>query len=157
MLGPPGTEAGSDLKGGGLVQSVGLLGIRKLEFGTLPALPSVPGAGPLGAAGTCSGWSYPDSSWWSHTCTKPSFSLLPPQPLADGSSNPSLHENLKQVVLPNQLVEVSPSSSLGSLSQAEKDDCSSSSSLRSATSDDRFLSRSFLRVDSFPELLACER
>ncbi|XP_053778343.1 evC complex member EVC isoform X3 [Desmodus rotundus] len=78
------------------------------------------------------------------------------RPLADGSSNPSLHENLKQVVLPNQLVEASPSSSLGSLSQAEKDDCSSSSSLRSATSDDRFLSRSFLRVDSFPELLACE-
>ncbi|XP_036901960.1 ellis-van Creveld syndrome protein isoform X1 [Sturnira hondurensis] len=78
------------------------------------------------------------------------------RPLADGSSNPSLHENLKQVVLPNQPVEASPSSSLGSLSQAEKDDCSSSSSLRSATSDDRFLSRSFLRADSFPELLACE-
>ncbi|KAM5337102.1 evC complex member EVC isoform 2-T2 [Glossophaga mutica] len=78
------------------------------------------------------------------------------RPLADGSSNPSLHENLKQVVLPNQPVEASPSSSLGSLSQAEKDDCSSSSSLRSATSDDRFLGRSFLRADSFPELLACE-
>lgn len=64
---------------------------------------------------------------------------------------------MKQVVLPNQPVEASPSSSLGSLSQAEKDDCSSSSSLRSAASDDRFIGRSFLRANSFPELLACER
>ncbi|ELV13230.1 Ellis-van Creveld syndrome protein, partial [Tupaia chinensis] len=53
-------------------------------------------------------------------------------------------------------VEASPSSSLGSLSQAEKDDCSSSSSIHSATSDDRFLSRAFLRVNTFPEVLACE-
>lgn len=83
--------------------------------------------------------------------------LLPPQPLADGSSNPSLHENLKQAVLPHQPVEASPSSSLGSLSQGEKDDCSSSSSVHSATSDDRFLSRTFLRVNAFPEVLACER
>lgn len=44
------------------------------------------------------------------------------RPLADGSSNPSLHENLKQAILPNQPVEASPSSSLGSLSQAEKED-----------------------------------
>ncbi|KAF5927028.1 hypothetical protein HPG69_001661, partial [Diceros bicornis minor] len=78
------------------------------------------------------------------------------RPLADGSSNPSLHENLKQAVLPNQPVEASPSSSLGSLSQAEKDDCSSSSSIHSATSDDRFLSRTFLRANSFPEALTCE-
>ncbi|KAF6371684.1 EvC ciliary complex subunit 1 [Rhinolophus ferrumequinum] len=78
------------------------------------------------------------------------------RPLADGSSNPSLHENLKQTVLPNQPVEVSPSSSLGSLSQAEKDDRSSSCSIHSATSDDRFLSRTFLRVNSFPEALTCE-
>lgn len=56
------------------------------------------------------------------------------RPLADGSSNPSLHKNLKQAVLPNQPVEASPSSSLGSLSQAEKDDRSSSSSIHSATS-----------------------
>lgn len=83
--------------------------------------------------------------------------LLLPQPLADGSSNPSLHEHLKQAVLPNQPVEASPSSSLGSLSQADKDDHSSSCSIPSATSDDRFLSRTFLRVDSFPETLTCER
>lgn len=91
------------------------------------------------------------------TGTKSLLPLLLPQPLADGSSNPSLHENLKQTVLPNQPVEVSPSSSLGSLSQAEKDDRSSSCSIHSATSDDRFLSRTFLRVNSFPEALTCER
>lgn len=78
------------------------------------------------------------------------------RPLADGSSNPSLHENLRQTILPNQPVEASPSSSLGSLSQAEKDDHSSSCSIHSATSDDRFLSRTFLRVNSFPEALTCE-
>ncbi|KAB1282341.1 Ellis-van Creveld syndrome protein, partial [Camelus dromedarius] len=78
------------------------------------------------------------------------------RPLADGSSNPSLHENLKQAVLPNQPVEASPSSSLVSLSQAEKDDCSSSSSIHSATSDDRFLGRTFLQASSFPEALTCE-
>ncbi|XP_062068848.1 evC complex member EVC isoform X1 [Lepus europaeus] len=78
------------------------------------------------------------------------------RPLADGSSNPSLHENLKHVVLPHQPLEASPSSSLASLSQAEKDDASSSSSVHSAASDDRLLGRTFLRVDSFPELLACE-
>lgn len=78
------------------------------------------------------------------------------RPLADGSSNPSLHENLKQVVLPNQPAEASPCSSLGSLSQADKDECSSSSSIHSAASDDRFLGRTFLRVHSFPEALTCE-
>ncbi|XP_030720042.2 evC complex member EVC isoform X6 [Globicephala melas] len=78
------------------------------------------------------------------------------RPLADGSSNPSLHETLKQAVLPNQPVEASPSSSLGSLSQAEKDDCSSSSSVHSAASDDRFLGRTFLGASSFPEALTCE-
>lgn len=84
------------------------------------------------------------------------MSILP-QPLADGSSNPSLHENLKQAALPHQPMEASPSSSLASLSQAEKDDASSSSSVHSAASDDRLLSRTFLRVRSFAELLACER
>nr|KAF6431161.1 EvC ciliary complex subunit 1 [Rousettus aegyptiacus] len=78
------------------------------------------------------------------------------RPLADGSSNPSLHEHLKQAVLPNQPVEASPCSSLGSLSQAEKDERSSSSSIHSAASDDRFLSRTFRRLDSFPEMLTCE-
>ncbi|XP_006874202.1 PREDICTED: ellis-van Creveld syndrome protein [Chrysochloris asiatica] len=77
------------------------------------------------------------------------------RPLADGSSNPSLHENLKQVALPNQAMEASPASSLGSLSQAGKDG-SSSSSIHSATSDDRFLSRTFLRVHTFPQVLTCE-
>lgn len=85
------------------------------------------------------------------------LSLSHPQPLADGSSNPSLHENLKQTVLPNQPVEASPSSSLESLSQAEKEDGSSLSSIHSTTSDDRFLSRTFVRVNSFPEVLICER
>ncbi|XP_075400665.1 evC complex member EVC isoform X2 [Tenrec ecaudatus] len=78
------------------------------------------------------------------------------RPLADGSSNPSLHENLKPVALPNQPGEPSPASSLDSLSQAGKDDGSSSSSLHSAASDDRFLSRTFLRVHSFPQVLTCE-
>uniref|UniRef100_A0A8C6E127 EvC ciliary complex subunit 1 n=1 Tax=Moschus moschiferus TaxID=68415 RepID=A0A8C6E127_MOSMO len=78
------------------------------------------------------------------------------RPLADGSSNPSLHETLKQAILPNQPLEASPSSSLGSLSQAEKDNCSSSSSVHSAASDDRFLGRSFLGASSFPEVLTCE-
>lgn len=60
-------------------------------------------------------------------------------------------------MLPNQPVEASPCSSLGSLSQAEKDERSSSSSIHSAASDDRFLSRTFRRLDSFPEMLTCER
>lgn len=59
--------------------------------------------------------------------------------------------------MPNQPVGASPSSSLGSLSQADKDDHSSSSSIHSATSDDRFLSRTFRRLSSFPETLTCER
>ncbi|XP_068926132.1 evC complex member EVC isoform X1 [Petaurus breviceps papuanus] len=78
------------------------------------------------------------------------------RPLADGSSNPSLHENSKQAILPNQMMEVSPSSSLGSLSQGDKEDCSSSTSMHSAISDDRFHDRAFLKVNSFPEVLTCE-
>ncbi|XP_031799664.1 ellis-van Creveld syndrome protein isoform X2 [Sarcophilus harrisii] len=78
------------------------------------------------------------------------------RPLADGSSNPSLHENLKQAILPNQMMEVSPSSSLGSLSQGDKEDCSCSSSMHSAISDDRFHDRTFPKVTSFPEVLTCE-
>ncbi|XP_043827538.1 ellis-van Creveld syndrome protein [Dromiciops gliroides] len=78
------------------------------------------------------------------------------RPLADGSSNPSLHENSKQAILPNQMMEVSPSSSLGSLSQGDKEDCSSSTSMHSAISDDRFHDRTFLKVNSFPEVLTCE-
>lgn len=79
------------------------------------------------------------------------------QPLADGSSNPSLHETLKPTALPHQPGGPSPSSSLGSLSPAEKDECSSSCSSHSATSEDRLLCRAFLQARSFPEVLACER
>uniref|UniRef100_A0A8C6QCR7 EvC ciliary complex subunit 1 n=2 Tax=Nannospalax galili TaxID=1026970 RepID=A0A8C6QCR7_NANGA len=83
------------------------------------------------------------------------------RPLADGSSNPSLHESLSQVTAtlprpPHQPAEASPASSLSSLSQADKDDGTSSSSMRSASSDDRLLRRAFLRVSSFPEILASE-
>ncbi|XP_021486387.1 evC complex member EVC isoform X1 [Meriones unguiculatus] len=83
------------------------------------------------------------------------------RPLADGSSHPSLHENLTQAAailphLPHQPAEASPVSSLGSLSQAGKEDGSSSSSMPSAYSDDRILRYAFLRVGSFPEVLACE-
>ncbi|GAB1289602.1 Ellis-van Creveld syndrome protein homolog [Apodemus speciosus] len=83
------------------------------------------------------------------------------RPLADGSSHPSLHENLTQAAailphLPHQPAEASPASSLGSLSQAGKEDGSSSSSMRSTYSDDRLLQCAFLRVGSFPEILASE-
>ncbi|NXJ94370.1 EVC protein, partial [Corythaixoides concolor] len=78
------------------------------------------------------------------------------RPLADGSSNPSLHENPKQAVLPNQVMETSMSGSLGSLSQGDKEDCSSSTTIHSTTSDERFQARAFLKVTSFPEVLTCE-
>ncbi|NXO00286.1 EVC protein, partial [Rhinopomastus cyanomelas] len=78
------------------------------------------------------------------------------RPLADGSSNPSLHENPKQAVLPNQVTETSTSGSLGSLSQEDKEDCSSSTTIHSTTSDDRFQARAFLKVTNFPEVLTCE-
>ncbi|CAO2640113.1 EvC complex member EVC [Lemmus lemmus] len=83
------------------------------------------------------------------------------RPLADGSSHPSLHETLTQAAailpcLPHQPAEASPASSLGSLSQAGKEDGSSSSSMHSAYSDERILHCAFLRVGSFPEVLACE-
>ncbi|NWH62815.1 EVC protein, partial [Geococcyx californianus] len=78
------------------------------------------------------------------------------RPLADGSSNPSLHENSKQAVLPNQVMETSMSGSLGSLSQGDKEDCSSSTTIHSTTSDDRFQARAFLKVTTFPEVLTCE-
>ncbi|XP_076192044.1 evC complex member EVC isoform X3 [Aptenodytes patagonicus] len=78
------------------------------------------------------------------------------RPLADGSSNPSLHENPKQAVLPNQVMETSTSGSLGSLSQGDKEDCSSSTTIHSTTSDDRFQARAFLKVTGFPEVLTCE-
>ncbi|KGL72902.1 Ellis-van Creveld syndrome protein, partial [Tinamus guttatus] len=78
------------------------------------------------------------------------------RPLADGSSNPSLHESPKQAALPNQVMETSPSGSLGSLSQGDKEDCSSSTTIHSSASDDRFQARTFLKVTCFPEVLTCE-
>lgn len=78
------------------------------------------------------------------------------RPLADGASNPSLHENFKRTPLPNQMTDSSSTSSDGSLSQGDKDDCSSSTTVHSATSDDRFYERTFVKVSSFPDLLTCD-
>lgn len=58
-------------------------------------------------------------------------------------------------VLPHQ-PDASPSSSLGTLSQAAKDDRSSLASSHSASSD-RLLRRTFLRAHSLPEALIGER
>ncbi|KAM8939545.1 evC complex member EVC [Pelodytes ibericus] len=76
------------------------------------------------------------------------------RPLADGASNPSLHEQYKQA-LPNQLFADSACSSLESLSHGEKDDSSSSTTIHSSTSEDRLYERTFPRVTSFPEVLTC--
>ncbi|XP_075714111.1 evC complex member EVC [Rhinoderma darwinii] len=77
------------------------------------------------------------------------------RPLADGASNPSLHENYKRTRLPNQIFEDSAESSMESLSQGEKEDGSSSTTIHSNTSLDRFYERMFPRVNSFPEVLQC--
>ncbi|XP_075050748.1 evC complex member EVC isoform X2 [Mixophyes fleayi] len=77
------------------------------------------------------------------------------RPLADGASNPSLHENNKRTRLPNQMFDDSAGSSLESLSQGEKEDGSSSTTIHSNTSLDRFYERTFPRVNSFPEVLIC--
>lgn len=77
------------------------------------------------------------------------------QPLADGASNPSLHENYKRTRLPNQIFEDSAESSMDSMSQGEKEDGSSSTTIHSNTSLDRFYERMFPRVNSFPEVLQC--
>ncbi|XP_060044488.1 evC complex member EVC isoform X2 [Erinaceus europaeus] len=74
------------------------------------------------------------------------------RPLADGSSNPSLHETLRPA-LPHQPLEASPCSSLDSVSQRDKDASSSASSVPSASSEDRALRRSFLRPSGFLEAL----
>ncbi|XP_048364906.1 ellis-van Creveld syndrome protein isoform X2 [Sphaerodactylus townsendi] len=79
------------------------------------------------------------------------------RPLADGSSNPSLHDTAKQrAMLPHQTLGGSTSSSTGSLSQGAKDDCTSSTTIHSAASDDRYQDQTFLKVTCFPELLACD-
>ncbi|KAM4809553.1 evC complex member EVC isoform 2-T2 [Rhinophrynus dorsalis] len=77
------------------------------------------------------------------------------RPLADGASNPSLHEKCKQTPLPNQIFEDSACSSIESLSHGEKDDCSSSTTIHSITSEDRFYERTFPRMTNFPEVLTC--
>uniref|UniRef100_A0A8C5LTD3 EvC ciliary complex subunit 1 n=1 Tax=Leptobrachium leishanense TaxID=445787 RepID=A0A8C5LTD3_9ANUR len=77
------------------------------------------------------------------------------RPLADGASNPSLHETLNQTQLPNQMFDGSVCSSTESLSRREKDDSSSSTTIHSITSEDRFYERTFPRVTSFPEVLTC--
>ncbi|XP_077333926.1 evC complex member EVC [Lithobates pipiens] len=77
------------------------------------------------------------------------------RPLADGASNPSLHENSKRAQLPNQMFEDSAGSSTESLSQGEKEDGSSSTTIHSTTSLDRFYERTFPRVNAFPEVLIC--
>lgn len=77
------------------------------------------------------------------------------RPLADGASNPSLHENSKRTQLPNQMFEDSAGSSTESLSQGEKEDGSSSTTIHSTTSLDRFYERTFPRVNAFPEVLIC--
>ncbi|XP_040275047.1 ellis-van Creveld syndrome protein [Bufo bufo] len=77
------------------------------------------------------------------------------RPLADGASNPSLHENYKRTRLPNQIFEDSAESSMESMSQGEKEDGSSSTTIHSNTSLDRFYERMFPRVSSFPEVLQC--
>ncbi|XP_072262556.1 evC complex member EVC [Pyxicephalus adspersus] len=77
------------------------------------------------------------------------------RPLADGASNPSLHENSKRTQLPNQMFEDSAGSSTESLSQGEKENGSSSTTIHSTTSLDRFYERTFPRVNAFPEVLIC--
>lgn len=77
------------------------------------------------------------------------------RPLADGASNPSLHEKSKRAQLPNQMFEDSAGSSTESLSQGEKEDGSSSTTIHSTTSLDRFYERTFPRVNAFPEVLIC--
>ncbi|KAG8591396.1 hypothetical protein GDO81_000161 [Engystomops pustulosus] len=77
------------------------------------------------------------------------------RPLADGASNPSLHENYKRTRLPNQIFEDSVESSMESMSQGEKEDESSSTTIHSNTSLDKFYERMFPRVNSFPEVLQC--
>ncbi|KAJ8262105.1 hypothetical protein GJAV_G00162280 [Gymnothorax javanicus] len=73
------------------------------------------------------------------------------RPLADGASNPSLHENSRLAVLPN--AESSSSSSLDSLSQENDED--SSQFVTSFPIPDTFQNERFIRVDHFPETFTC--
>ncbi|KAG7461929.1 hypothetical protein MATL_G00196360 [Megalops atlanticus] len=73
------------------------------------------------------------------------------RPLADGASNPSLHENSKLAMLPNP--ESSSSSSLESLSQDNDED--SSQFVSSSPIPNTFQNERFIRVSCFPETLTC--
>lgn len=73
------------------------------------------------------------------------------RPLADGASNPSLHENSKLVILPNQMQEGSTSSSLESLSQDDEDD--SSHFISSSPVHKEFQNEKVLKLTRFPETL----
>ncbi|MEE6462536.1 hypothetical protein FKM82_001628 [Ascaphus truei] len=53
------------------------------------------------------------------------------------------------------MFEGSSSNSIESLSHGEKEDCSSSTTIHSTTSEDRFYERTFIKVASFPEVLTC--
>ncbi|MBN3301975.1 EVC protein, partial [Amia calva] len=74
------------------------------------------------------------------------------QPLADGASNPSLHENCKMVILPNQMPEDSSLSSLESLSQENEDD--SSQFISSSPIPKAFQNEKFIKIKRFPETLS---
>ncbi|KAI1888294.1 hypothetical protein AGOR_G00183540 [Albula goreensis] len=73
------------------------------------------------------------------------------RPLADGASNPSLHENSRLAMLPN--AESSSSSSLESLSQDNEED--SSQCVTSSPIPNTFQNERFIRVGCFPETLTC--
>ncbi|XP_058888896.1 evC complex member EVC-like isoform X4 [Acipenser ruthenus] len=74
------------------------------------------------------------------------------RPLADGASNPSLHENSKLVILPNQMQEGSTSSSLESLSQ-EDDEDDSSHFISSSPVPKEFQNEKVMKLTRFPETL----
>ncbi|KAG9345492.1 hypothetical protein JZ751_008636 [Albula glossodonta] len=77
---------------------------------------------------------------------------LKAKPLADGASNPSLHENSRLAMLPN--AESSSSSSLESLSQDNEED--SSQCVTSSPIPNTFQNERFIRVGCFPETLTFE-
>ncbi|KAJ8268901.1 hypothetical protein COCON_G00115080 [Conger conger] len=70
------------------------------------------------------------------------------RPLADGASNPSLHENSRLAILPNP--ESSSSSSLDSLSQEHDEDSSQFVTIPNTFQNDRFI-----RVGHFAETFTC--
>nr|XP_006007308.1 PREDICTED: ellis-van Creveld syndrome protein [Latimeria chalumnae] len=77
------------------------------------------------------------------------------RPLADGASNPSLHENSKQVPLPNQMTADSSSSSLDSLTQEDEEDYSPLTTSHSVADPAQFQNENCAIVACFPESLTC--